>query len=538
MSLRNALTLILSALLAVSSCQCLKSDVSAAQTKSFALFYTTSMHGWVEPCGCTSEPLGGIARLASVVSAARENYGLGTALIDGGDLLFDTLKAPNPADLCQENARIDLLLSALKDLSFVGTFPGPYDDVMGEAFRDEKLKRHNLPNIKTKAQNGFLMGSDSFKLGVLFIDESNASAIDQKALSLKNQGAKAVVAVTHLPKDFFQVKQLALGHLDVIILGTTNEEMPDSQKLLAEGPVFVSAAKQGQYLGLIEFQLNQNAKNTWKLDDRKVQRELRVSLLTQRSINFQTQIDDTTDAERKKYLKAKIDEASAELSELKAEKDQPLTDENYLTATTVALSRKITPHAIYESRVKAYENEIPKLVAQCESGIECPKLAQGQAHFVGAETCKNCHAPAYDFWKKAVYSVSALDEKGNSITRLSGHTKAYETLQEKQKAEDRSCIECHTAGFMQPGGFCKVKEVGPFKGVQCESCHGAGSLHAASADKTLIKRNVPEETCRGCHHVPHIATTESFVYEQKLTKILGPGHGELLLSKIKHHAQN
>jgi hypothetical protein len=85
---------------------------------------------------------------------------------------------------------------------------------------------------------------------------------------------------------------------------------------------------------------------------------------------------------------------------------------------------------------------------------------------------------------------------------------------------------------MKPGGYCKVKDVKPFENVQCENCHGPGSLHAQTGDKKKIQRTVPESTCRSCHHVPHIPTEASFVYKDKLKIILGPGHGESLLRKL------
>ena len=55
-----------------------------------------------------------------------------------------------------------------------------------------------------------------------------------------------------------------------------------------------------------------------------------------------------------------------------------------------------------------------------------------------------------------------------------------------------------------------MSDVGFRKEVQCESCHGPGSIHAQSGNKKAIK-NPTEETCRGCHHVPHIQSFESFI---------------------------
>src|SRR6185369_8011035 len=54
--------------------------------RRFSIVYTAEVHGAIEPCGCTSDPLGDISRLASVVAAARKETGA-VLLVDGGGLL-------------------------------------------------------------------------------------------------------------------------------------------------------------------------------------------------------------------------------------------------------------------------------------------------------------------------------------------------------------------------------------------------------------------------------------------------------------------
>src|SRR5690606_20561286 len=52
------------------------------------LLVVTDLMGYLEPCGCTSRPLGGIDRLAAAVAAARQG-GVPTLLVAAGDLFFD-----------------------------------------------------------------------------------------------------------------------------------------------------------------------------------------------------------------------------------------------------------------------------------------------------------------------------------------------------------------------------------------------------------------------------------------------------------------
>lgn len=91
------------------------------------------------------------------------------------------------------------------------------------------------------------------------------------------------------------------------------------------------------------------------------------------------------------------------------------------------------------------------LLVALVSLVAAVAVAQEKAKptFVGAEKCaKMCHKAQYESW---------LTTK---------HAKAFETLkpEEQKKAE---CVKCHTTGALADGT--------QLTGVQCESCHGAGS---------------------------------------------------------------
>jgi hypothetical protein len=70
-------------------------------------------------------------------------------------------------------------------------------------------------------------------------------------------------------------------------------------------------------------------------------------------------------------------------------------------------------------------------------------------------------------------------------------------------------------------GFTKGLE-----NVQCEACHGPGSIHVEKRGKEtpfagLLK--TPESLCIRCHNEKH---SDTFQYEAYLRDVLGPGHGE------------
>src|SRR5690606_23742945 len=68
--------------------------------------------------------------------------------------------------------------------------------------------------------------------------------------------------------------------------------------------------------------------------------------------------------------------------------------------------------------------------------------------------------------------------------------------------------------------------------VQCETCHGPGSLHVA-ADGTDEPRTVtraPAETlCLGCHNEEH---SDTFDYTAYLRDVTGPGHGQAFRERL------
>ena len=90
--------------------------------KRFMVFYTGNVQGYVTPCGCTAEPLGGIARFGALKKQADKVYGKDKVFfVDAGDLLFEKEDDNLPADACQTKARHELLLSTYQALGLDGT---------------------------------------------------------------------------------------------------------------------------------------------------------------------------------------------------------------------------------------------------------------------------------------------------------------------------------------------------------------------------------------------------------------------------------
>jgi hypothetical protein len=109
-------------------------------------------------------------------------------------------------------------------------------------------------------------------------------------------------------------------------------------------------------------------------------------------------------------------------------------------------------------------------------------LEYGGAVYVAAAECGRCHPDAYGAWAEGV------------------HARAWQSLPE-QGRNRLECLECHVTGLGRWGGYGHpgAGEDGPdLAGVQCEACHGPGSLHPA-VELASASREQVVKRCRTCH---------------------------------------
>ena len=64
--------------------------LAAAPPRHVTLVYAADLGGWLEPCGCSANQRGGLARAATAIAAIRKENP-DTIFVAGGDLLFDGL---------------------------------------------------------------------------------------------------------------------------------------------------------------------------------------------------------------------------------------------------------------------------------------------------------------------------------------------------------------------------------------------------------------------------------------------------------------
>jgi hypothetical protein len=101
--------------------------------------------------------------------------------------------------------------------------------------------------------------------------------------------------------------------------------------------------------------------------------------------------------------------------------------------------------------------------------------------FLGQETCGACHEKQHEFWLSTE------------------HSRAYSAIAEASEGEDGNLqyLDRYTLGYGLT--FVDPDDVGEYKNVQCENCHGVEPRHAEEpADYKLGP--VQESRCWGCHN--------------------------------------
>ena len=154
------------------------------------------------------------------------------------------------------------------------------------------------------------------------------------------------------------------------------------------------------------------------------------------------------------------------------------------------------------------------------------------AQYIGAEACGKCHK---------------RDSTGNQLGKWQEgkHSKAFATLaspeamkiaKEKGIADpqkDAKCVKCHVTAHGADPSLIETPAEGKTgfqmaDGVQCEACHGPGSLYKSRkimkvrADAVAAGLVIPDEkTCTGCHN-DESPTYKGFVFAEMAKKIAHP----------------
>lgn len=260
----------------------------------------------------------------------------------------------------------------------------------------------------------------------------------------------------------------------------------------------LGSGSRGKKLGIIELVFTEGASG-WADDQRTVAlQEDREKLVERLDVAVGQVAAATTDVDKERfgtrvaYYEGEIGRIDEQLAEARSAGDSQL---NSFQNQLVDLDDKYEGHAATDALVEATLTAI--------SGLEAPDVASSppEGPFLGSDTCRSCHTAQYDQWKSTP------------------HASAYDTLAKDKRHLDADCVSCHTTGYGM-GGPSHPSQVGQFKNVGCESCHGPGEEHLGDAEHGKIMNPPAKAVCTGCHDGDRDGGR--FVYEDYVLKVQHP----------------
>jgi hypothetical protein len=511
---------------------------AATEAPAARLYLVSDLAGALEPCGCVKDQLGGMDHFAALVDAEK-GKAAGYATLSAGPLFFMDMDLPADKK-AQETQKAETIATSMKALKLAAFAPSRNSFAAGAEtlakLRDETgaaLVAANLDAGALAPAKSKLVDVGGVKLGVIGVaapekaehaltplagvtSSPSSAAVKATAAALRKEGAQALIVLAATGRG--EAKRIADDNPDLlaVIVGSTG----------ASGDTNTKAAPPEQVGNVLVVETANHLQTVGVLDlyPRNAPKEGLVAFADGTGIERMRKHQELTgriDELRKKIATWETDKSvdprdvaarRADVAKLEAERDALDKAPTPATGSFYRFSmREIRDGLGVDQTVKSQMNAFYKKVNDSNKAAFKDKLpepaAKGTASYVGVSTCENCHEAPKKVWD------------------ATSHAQAYATLEKQFKEANLDCVGCHVTGYDKPGGS-NVTHVAELKNVQCEVCHGPGSLHAEKPDKVKIPVARPSANmCLECHKPPHV---HSFDAPAKMAEILGPGHGRPL----------
>jgi hypothetical protein len=513
-------------------------------TPDLRLVVVTDLMGMLEPCGCTSRPLGGIDGLAAALSAARSEVPR-TLFVSAGDVFYGaTHPSDLPGALTQDTWRADLVADLLSDFDLAAAVPGSHDLEHGVARFSELRARTRVPLLGagvsfdapppvvappvegTPAVEGTppaaapeplaghrivdvgglqiaLVGVGDITAAGVHVPDDLVARAESEARAARAGGAQLVVAL--VTADRRTARRIAAStEIDLVVEGGRDEATVRPPASEESAPI-VHAGRHGQ--GLVVIDLFGPFEAQRRLADVSVwTRTAERDHLVADAAALRTRLGDWEREGRAASeladMRARLAEAETRIAAVVA---APSATGPRLSARLVELPPEAPRDASVRGRMDDYFRRVNDHNREAFASHLPAPAPEGAPRYVGSDTCGSCHTEEHAWWR----------------TTLHGH--AYRTLEERHKEFNLDCVGCHVTGYERPGGST-VSHVGELADVGCENCHGPGSLHAADPAGAAVNvhREVTEEVCLHCHTPEH---SDRFVYDVYRRMMITPEHG-------------
>lgn len=505
-------------LLAAIGCTRAATTPSDPSDTMVTLGFITGLRGTTAPCDCTSNPLGGLARVVTRVEELRQRGPFELFVV--GDTFF-THADPPTHRVEQEQRKADVIAEVLGRLRST-VLPGAIDighrlDAVRRLAAEHKITLMLPPRTPTTRLRAdtTIREIGGLRIGILGIPGAPAGeqmSYAAGAVALRAQGVDFVVGLLGyggtVGRSFVQQTRA----MNAVVGGGSDKP---TDPAMVRNTLFVEAGDKGQYLGLLRLHpkpVGAGAKgaddNDWVYDDGGRTTKARLTARIERLRNDVARLTDET---ARAVRQQKLTDLESQLAEVD---DSPPTG-SYVTWDLDPITKKIEPAAWVTQRLADYNRSLCAIaLRRARDMIDqerlCPDAPTPADTFVGNAACAECHEEAIAFHK------------------TTAHAAAWASLTAAGRECDLGCIGCHSIGYEQPGGYCRLADAERNKNVGCESCHGPGAGHAESPDERggwggRFNPSPAADVCKTCHTPEH---SDLFDFAGYLPRVIGRGHGE------------
>lgn len=493
---------------------------TAAQSGDVTLFLTAELLGTLEPCGCTSDPMGYLDRTAALIDEAHKERP--TALFDGGSTLWP--KPPiDQARRPQEKLEADLVASLLPRLRLAAAGLGPTDLEEGVAAVRPARQAANVTGAHVEAPKIVDLGG--VRVGVFGVVDpalvKGAGAAEDAARgairSLREKGAQVVVALAHMPRAKARKLAREAPGADIVLVGADVPELGAPLEQVG-GSFLVTPGSKGQVVARLDVHVD--AGGGALVDAIGPERaESEIARLSERIARIEADLakwekDPAADPAFMKTSREERDRLARERAALEASPLRKPDKGSWFTLRMIPVKKRLPCAADVLAAKKDLDRKIGETNLALSRDEKAPPVPDGKAGYVGTEECVYCHKEAVEFW------------------RGTRHAQAWETLESANKHLNRDCVSCHVTGWMEPGGATLVANE-PLRDVQCEVCHGPGSLHVEADGKekpgSMVLAPERDLCATKCHTPEH---SDTFEWEAYMRDVTGKGHGEKLRASL------
>ncbi|MBT8482935.1 MAG: hypothetical protein HKP36_15230, partial [Myxococcales bacterium] len=392
----------------------------------------TDLKGYLEPCGCTSDPLGGIDRLAAQIRALRDGPAP-VVFVIAGDTFFDTATI-EPVRVDQAGRNAKTLAGILSGLDVAAVLPGPSDRAQPSDTLEALKAASDFPWLAMEGDAELLrVKVGSLRLAVVGVRPgADRDAVKPLAASADADSDLTMALVDGSRRDANRLG--AIEGVDLVVQGGLDEDDPVAPREAGRAWL-LHASRQGQGLTVVDvYQKKTGApfvdRSDWSRAERARLLDSQLADLGQKISAWEKSGD--VDA-------ADLESQRARLAALRGERQAlngpaPSTDGNALYVTWIPLPKNAPKDSTVEALMRKHDKVVNDANRVAFANRKPPPLGPGDVAYVGSAACSGCHQPAYAWWS----------------TTAHGH--AYRTLQEQNKEYNLDCVGCHVTGYERPGG--------------------------------------------------------------------------------------